>query len=127
MKVVEAVAKEIGSRTREFYEFVLPPVDMRTDGSSLTVTVDVPGFARDDIKVNVDGNMLTITAKKAEDGGAGGDVVGFPQRPRRLDKKVRLPADVEAGAKSAAVTHADGVLTMVFPIESGKGTDVLLE
>ena len=38
--------KEIGNKSREFYEFVLPPVDMHLNESNLTVTIDIPGFEK---------------------------------------------------------------------------------
>ncbi len=48
MGLVKSMAKEmmreIGNKSREFYEFVLPPVDMIIDDKKLTVVIDMPGF-----------------------------------------------------------------------------------
>ena len=53
--------KEIGNRSREFYEFVLPPVDIYEDGIELVVIVDLPGFQK--IYVNISKDILTLRAK----------------------------------------------------------------
>ena len=42
--VAKEIMKEIGNRSREFYEFVLPPVDIYEDGTELVIMVDLPGF-----------------------------------------------------------------------------------
>ena len=56
--------KEIGNKSREFYEFVLPPVDMHLDEDKLTLLIDIPGFEKKDIKISLDGNILSIQACK---------------------------------------------------------------
>ena len=112
-------AAESGSTTREFYEFVLPPVDVRVGPSGTTVDIDVPGFGRRDIKLSLSGDLLTIRAEKRGEGGGpeeGEEGAVRLQRPRRLDKTVRLPAGAggcDAGACTAR--YADGVLTVVIP------------
>ena len=44
MGLVREVIKEIGSKSREFYEFVLPPVDMIEENDNLIIKIDIPGF-----------------------------------------------------------------------------------
>ena len=56
--------REIGNKSREFYEFVLPPVDMHLDAEKLTLLIDIPGFEKKDIKLSLDGNILSIQACK---------------------------------------------------------------
>lgn len=111
-----------GDTPREFYEFVLPPVDIHEDQGGLTVTADVPGFAMEDISVRVSGDLLTIRAeRRGGDWGAGGNRAVSLQRPRRLDKTVRLPARAGRAAAAAAdkeactATCAGGVLTVRIP------------
>ena len=60
--MAKEVMKEIGNKSREFYEFILPPVDMILQNDSLIVTIDMPGF---DKKVR-----LPIEVKDDEDLGA---------------------------------------------------------
>lgn len=114
-------AGEAGDTPREFYEFVLPPVDIHEDQGGLTVTADVPGFAMEDISVRVSGDLLTIRAERrgGDAGTKGGRAVSL-QRPRRLDKTVRLPARTggpaaTAGGEACTATCAGGVLTVRIP------------
>jgi len=62
--VAKEIMKEIGNRSREFYEFVLPPVDIYEDGTELVVIVDLPGFQKKDIHVNITKDILTLRAKR---------------------------------------------------------------
>ena len=34
--------KEIDNKSREFFEFVLPPIDLHQEGDNFIVTVDIP-------------------------------------------------------------------------------------
>ena len=46
MGLVKEVIKEIGNKSREFYEFVLPPIDMYLIHDNLKVVIDIPGFSK---------------------------------------------------------------------------------
>ena len=107
-----------GGGSREFYEFVLPPVDIHEDPSGpVTVVADMPGFGMEDISVRVSGDLLTIRAEKrgGSDGGAGPGRPVSLQRPRRLDKTVRLPGGGGAEAGPCTATCSGGVLTVTIP------------
>jgi len=65
--VAKEIMKEIGNRSREFYEFVLPPVDIYEEGTELVIIVDLPGFQKKDIYVNISKDILTIRAKRSVD------------------------------------------------------------
>ena len=112
--------REIGNKSREFYEFVLPPVDMQLENGNLIVTVDIPGFKKDDIKLSIHGNVLSINAEKNDNGNI--DEIICKQRPNLIDKKIRLPLKIKAGEEKVdSAKYVDGVLTIKIPVEtSGK-------
>lgn len=68
MGMIESMAKEmareIGSKTREFYEFVLPPIDIVVRDEEVIVTADMPGFDKNNMGVTLRGRMLHIQACK---------------------------------------------------------------
>jgi HSP20 family molecular chaperone IbpA len=64
MGLVKEVIKEIGNKSREFYEFVLPPIDMYRNENSLKIIIDIPGFNKDDIKLTLYEDILSIKAEK---------------------------------------------------------------
>lgn len=122
-QMAKEVLKEIGNKSREFYEFVLPPIDIMLDDNSLIVTVDLPGFDKKDIKLRINGNILSINAKRETD--HDGTMI-WHQRPHEVDKKIRLPIDVKEGEEAVgSAKYLHGVLTLKIPIKSGK--DITIE
>lgn len=121
--MAKEVLKEIGNKSREFYEFVLPPVDIMLDNDNLIVTIDLPGFDKKDIKLRINGNILSINAKRETD--HDGTMV-WHQRPHEIDKKIRLPIDVKEGDEAVgSAKYLHGVLTLKIPIKNGK--DITIE
>jgi HSP20 family protein len=49
-----------------FYEFVMPAIDIIEEGNDLVVTIDLPGFVKKDINLRIIGNILYITAKREQ-------------------------------------------------------------
>ena len=90
--VAKEIMKEIGNRSREFYEFVLPPVDIYEDGTELVVIVDLPGFQKKDIHVNISKDILTLRAKRVIEMDA--HTIHFTQRPSKIEKKIPLPYSI---------------------------------
>ena len=120
--MVKEVMKEIGNKSREFYEFILPPVDMILQNDSLIVTIDMPGFDKKEIKLRLNGNILSINAKREDE--IEGTVV-WRQRPGIIDKKVRLPIEVKDDEDpGASAKYRDGVLTFTIPVKTGKDITV---
>jgi HSP20 family protein len=107
--------KELGNRSREFYEFVMPAIDMFEDGNELVVTVDLPGFAKKDIKLRIIGNVLSISAKREPEENLG--TVYYRQRPNYIDKKVPLPFSISDDEKVIGTAkYVEGVISLKIPI-----------
>jgi HSP20 family molecular chaperone IbpA len=122
--VAKEFFKEIDDKSREFFEFVLPPIDLHEENDNLVVTVDIPGFVKNDIKVSMNGNVLSINAEK-KDNKNGRTIMN--QRPRVIDKKMRLPITVKEGEEKVnSAKYADGVLTIEIPIIK-KGKEISLD
>ena len=112
--VAKEFFKEVDDKSREFFEFVLPPIDLHEENDNLVVTVDIPGFVKNDIKVSMNGNVLSINAEKKDN--KNGRTI-MKQRPRVIDKKMRLPITVKEGEEKVnSAKYADGVLTIEIPI-----------
>ena len=122
--VAKEFFKEIDDKSREFFEFVLPPIDLHEENDNLIVTVDIPGFDKSDIKVSMNSNVLSINAEKKDV--ADGRTI-MKQRPRVIDKKMRLPITVKEGEEQVnSAKYADGVLTIEIPITK-KGKEISLD
>jgi len=122
--VAKEFFKEVDDKSREFFEFVLPPIDLHEENDNLVVTVDIPGFVKNDIKVSMNGNVLSINAEKKDK--KNGRTI-MKQRPRVIDKKMRLPITVKEGEEKVnSAKYADGVLTIEIPIIK-KGKEISLD
>ena len=126
MGLVKEVIKEIGNKSREFYEFVLPPIDMYLNEKNLKIVIDIPGFAKDDIKLTLCGDILSIKAQKTIDEKESESLISN-QRPNVIDKKVRLPVDIKQGEeKIESAKYENGILTLIIPVTK-KGKDISIE
>ena len=120
--MVKEVMREIGNKSREFYEFVLPPVDMVMQNDSLVISIDMPGYDKKDIKIRIHGHILSISAKRET---VGEGTVVWRQRPNIVDKKIRLPMRVkEEEDMEASAKYRDGVLTLTIPVKGGKNISI---
>ena len=126
MGLVKEVIKEIGNKSREFYEFVLPPVDMYLNEKNLKIIIDIPGFAKENIKLTLCGDILSIKAQKTIDEKESETLI-LNQRPDKIDKKIRLPVDIKQGEeKIESAKYENGILTLIIPVTK-KGKDISIE
>jgi HSP20 family protein len=117
--------REISNRSKEFYEFVLPPVDIVEDANDLVVMIDLPGFAKKDIKLRIVRNVLSISAKREDTENIG--TVYYKHRPLQLDKKISLPISVSDDDDehiSGTAKYQDGVVTLKIPIPSSRNIPI---
>ena len=113
---MKEMMKEIGNKSREFYEFVLPPIDMHLTDENLKVVIDIPGFSKKDIKLTLCGDILSIKAKKVMDEKDSKTLISN-QRPNMINKKIRLPIEIKEGEeKIESAKYEDGVLVLVIPV-----------
>jgi HSP20 family protein len=106
---------DLGTKSRQFFELILPPADVFEDGSDLVIVVDMPGFEKNEIKTRLNESAFTVTAKREpmeKDG-----VSYYEQRPLRLSKRIALPVKVETGDEEVKGKYEDGVLTVRLPVK----------
>jgi HSP20 family protein len=94
-------------------------VDVTQNEESYTVRADMPGVTREDIRVSIDRNVVTIGAQVKRDGPAGmGETVLREERyVGRRQRSFTLPTEVDLG--KARAIYADGVLRLVLPKRAG--------
>jgi len=126
MGLVKNVIKEIGNKSREFYEFILPPIDMYLNDENLKIVIDIPGFTKKEIELSLCGDILSINAKKIIDEKESESLISN-QRPNVIDKKIRLPMEIRQGEeKIESAKYENGVLTLIIPITKN-GKDITIE
>lgn len=109
------LAKELDVRSKEFYEFVMPAIDIVEEDNDLVVTIDLPGFAKKDINLRITGNVLYITAKREQEEPLG--TVYYRHRPLKIDKRVMLPISLkkEEEKVEGRATYENGIVTLRIP------------
>lgn len=92
-----------------------PAVDIAESPEMYTVTAELPGVNREDVKVEIDNGVLSLTGERKFETGTGKD----EKRHRverfygRFERSFRVPEDVVADHIAAA--YKDGVLTIRLP------------
>jgi HSP20 family protein len=114
--VARELAKELDGRSREFYEFVMPAIDIVEEGNDLVVIIDLPGFAKKDINLRIIGNVLYITAKREQAEPLG--TIYYRHRPLKIDKRVLLPISFkkEEEKVEGKAKYENGIITLRIPI-----------
>ena len=126
MGLMKEMIKEIGNKSREFYEFVLPPIDMHVNDENLKVVIDIPGFSKKDIELSLCGDILSIKAEKVIDEKDSKTLISN-QRPNMINKKVRLPIEIKEGEeKIESAKYQNGVLVLVIPVTK-KSKNITIE
>jgi HSP20 family protein len=92
-----------------------PSIDVAETDSAFTFTLDVPGFTKEDVQIDVVGRQLTLKVeKRTADEKKDGDRVLYLERQRRsFSRRFTLPVELDAAAAQAKLEH--GVLTLTLP------------
>lgn len=123
--VARELARELDGRSREFYEFVMPAIDIIEEGNDLVVTIDLPGFAKKDINLRIIGNVLYITAKREQAEPLG--TVYYRHRPLKIDKRVLLPISFkeEEEKVEGKAKYENGIVTLRIPIPKSTNIPIM--
>ena len=103
-----------GSRAGTPAEARAPAIDVVETESQYTVTVDLPGVAREDVKVSIDGKRVSIEAQAGTSAEKkDGERVVYSERPAaRFARSFTLPLEIDQAASQAKLDN--GVLSLVL-------------
>nr|WP_054845465.1 archaeal heat shock protein Hsp14 [Sulfuracidifex tepidarius] len=118
--MMEPIKKELSKRieeaSREFYENVLPPMDIYEQEGYLFIVADLAGFQKDNIKVRlVSEDYIEIKAER-ENKTEGTKYLS--QRPSKIERGIRLPLRIKTD-QGISAKYDNGVLTIKAPVQSG--------
>jgi HSP20 family protein len=94
-------------------------IDVSESDTAYTVKAELPGVDKKDIDVNIDGNMVSISAKAERDKESknGERVIRRERYSGMISRSFSLASDIDEGAASAQ--YQDGVLTLTLPKKKG--------
>ena len=89
-----------------------PALDVSETETAYTVKLDMPGVAKDAVKVNIDGRRISIDAeqRKDEEMKDGERVIYRERTVNRYSRTFTLPQEISQSDSSASLDH--GVLTL---------------
>lgn len=105
--------------------------DITENDKAYILSVEVPGINKDEIDINVSGNLLTIKAEHNEERSIEGEQQGMRRRFRSYSQSFSLPTTVDSDRLEAH--YENGVLEVMLPkteqaqpkkvaVQSGKGS-----
>lgn len=105
----------------------MPVVDIVERPEALRIVAEIPGVKPEDVKISVEGNLLTMSGTKEQVAEEQLDKVHRYERTYgSFERSFTLPATVDATAIKA--THENGLLTVVLPkVEKAKPREIRVE
>lgn len=100
-------------------------MDVSENETAYTVKADVPGVKKEDIKVDIDGNQVSIVAETSQvkEEKEGDAVVRSERFSGRQYRGFSLAHEIDAA--HAVAKYQDGVLVLTLPKKSRNGTKQL--
>ena len=92
---------------------LIPPVDVIEDEASITVTADLPGVAKENLAIRVDGDTLTIEAPVSLGESQNIEPVYAEIRAAQYKRSFTLSRELDTAKIAAALK--DGVLKLYVP------------
>ncbi|EPX75764.1 Hsp20/alpha crystallin family protein [Salipiger mucosus] len=106
-----APLKGFGTRVSDWLS---PASDASSDDKAYRIAVELPGVSEDDIELNVEDGMLSVSGEKSETREDKGETWYFSEREYgSFRRSFRLPGDADADKAEAHVK--DGVLEITVP------------
>jgi HSP20 family protein len=96
-------------------------VDVKEGDKAYTVRADIPGVKKEDIQVDIEGNMVSVRAEaKQEKEEKKDEKVIYSERSYGMvSRSFSLPTEVDE--KSAKAEYKDGVLNLTLPKKADGG------
>lgn len=91
-----------------------PVVDIEEDNDTILVKAEIPGMKKEDIKVSVQSNILTITGERKHESETKNKTFHRVERSYgKFSRMITLPTDVDSDKVKA--TYKDGILNITLP------------
>jgi HSP20 family protein len=96
-------------------------VDVTEDDKGYTVHADIPGVKKEDIQVDVDGNVVSLRAesKQEKEEKQGEKTIYSERQYGMVSRSFSLPTEVDE--KGAKAEYKDGVLNLMLPKKANGG------
>lgn len=90
----------------------VPLVDVVDDPRAIAILVDLPGYEKEEIAIEANGNAIRIFATRDTDPGDRDRAIQR-ERPERIERVIEPPASIDI--EEAEATYDNGVLRITLP------------
>ena len=91
-----------------------PELDVREDANEVTVQVDLPGVARENVQVTFHDGVLSVAGERKAEAETNKDAWNYRERSHgRFERRLTVQSPIDANRIKAS--HKDGVLTVTLP------------
>ena len=87
-------------------------VQVRQDDKATTLQVDVPGLAREQLQISIEGNVVKLQSVEGA--------------PRQVQRAWELAEDIDAAASTAKLEHGVLTLTLVRQVPADKSVQLVV-
>ncbi|MCW3999723.1 MAG: Hsp20/alpha crystallin family protein [Candidatus Bathyarchaeota archaeon] len=102
----------------------MPSVDLEDEGKDFRLTVDLPGFKKEDVQVEVADDVVTINAKHTQlENEQKKNYVRHERSAQTFYRRIQLPEAVRSDDSNAKLN--DGILEITLPKKAPKETKKL--
>ena len=107
--------------------FWAPALDIEETKESLVVRAELPGMKKDDIKIGITGDQLSISGERRHEAEEKGKTFHRIERCfGRFQRTLILPADIQADKVKAS--YKDGILELTLPkSEKAKAREITIQ
>lgn len=121
-RVVDRLFDDLGVAPRNALR--APAIDVRETDATYVLVADLPGAAKDDVKVSIDGQKVSIAATVKAAAAQEGERVLIGERAvTQYERSLKLPVEIDNQASSAKLEN--GVLTLTLVKKSRPGASQL--
>lgn len=92
--------------------------DIKDNGDAYELSAELPGFNKEDIKIDIDGDMLTISAEHSDSSEEKGEDNKYIRRERFYGSFSRSFDISAVNADAVSAKYENGVLTLDMPKKS---------
>lgn len=110
--------RELENMTKDFFnsgESLRFRADIREVDNAYELEAELPGFAKEDIKIDVDGEYLTVSAERKQEKDEKDDRGSYVRRERYYGSFSRSFDVSGVDTEKIGASYKDGVLKLVMP------------
>jgi len=115
--------RELENIGRDFFgngEYMRFRTDIRDTGKAYELEAELPGFSKEDIKIDVEGDYLTVSAEHKENKEEKDAEGNYIRRERYYGSFSRSFDISGVNPESISASYQDGVLKLVMPKQEAK-------